>query len=234
VITVTDLTTPGSLTDIGLGTREPERIGAPAHLLPRPPMATRAAKVVIDVVGAAVLLLITLPAIAVIAIVVRLALGPGVIFRQTRVGRDGRPFTLMKFRTMRPDRRVMSQQVLDHDKRVTHKTAYDPRHTRLGRFLRKYSLDELPQLVNVLRGEMSLVGPRPELPSVVARYEEWECDRHLVRPGITGLWQVSARGDGMMQEFTYLDVEYVRRSSLRVDMMILLKTVPAVLHRHSC
>ena len=117
-----------------------------------------------------------------------------------------------------------------HDRRETHKSDEDPRHTRVGRFLRRYSLDELPQLINVLRGEMSFVGPRPELASVVAEnYRPGLEQRHLVKPGLTGLWQVSARGNGPMHENGEWDLVYVEHVSLRTDLQILAKTPAAML-----
>jgi lipopolysaccharide/colanic/teichoic acid biosynthesis glycosyltransferase len=178
---------------------------------------------------AAVLLLAVLPVLATIAIVLRVRLGRGVLFRQERIGRGGKPFTVYKFRTMLPDRRQERLGFVGEDRRRTHKTLDDPRHTRVGQFLRRWSLDELPQLVNVLRGEMSLVGPRPELPHVVERYEPWEHARHAVRPGLTGFWQTTARSEGPMHEFTYLDLEYVKSISLATDLRLLLQTPLAAL-----
>ncbi len=200
-----------------------------APLQPPSPL-TCAVKSLLDVVLAVLLLVVLSPLMVGVAVVVRANLGPGVLFRQTRIGRDGRPFTMLKFRTMMPDRRGR-QLAVALERRLTHKSEDDPRHTRVGRWLRRSSLDELPQLWNVLGRDMSLVGPRPELPQVVARYQDWEHSRHLVRPGITGLWQISARGDGMMQEFTHLDVDYVRRLSLLLDLSILLRTIPVLIIR---
>jgi lipopolysaccharide/colanic/teichoic acid biosynthesis glycosyltransferase len=172
-------------------------------------------------------LLVLAPIVLVLALLVRLTLGKGVFYRQTRVGQGGRHFTVVKFRTMHADRRQRSADHDGPDRRVTHKTTADPRHTPFGRVLRRFSLDELPQLWNVLRGEMSLVGPRPELPLVVDRYHQWQHLRHLVKPGITGLWQVSERGDLEMHECVETDIEYVRRLSLVTDLSILARTIPA-------
>ena len=119
------------------------------------------------------------------------------------------------------------------DRRVTHKHPRDPRLTPLGRFLRKWSLDELPQLWNVARGDMSLIGPRPELVDIVDRYESWQHERHAVKPGLTGLWQVLARGDGPMHENTHLDLAYVRRVRFTTDCKILLHTIPVLLGRRT-
>jgi len=164
---------------------------------------------------------------AVVALVVAVTMGRPVMFRQRRVGIDGEPFDVLKFRTMREDRRGQRLDVI-HDRRLTHKSAADPRHTTVGRFLRRYSLDEFPQLINVLRGEMSFVGPRPELDSVVEQYPSALHQRHYVKPGITGLWQVSARGSGPMHENGQWDLAYVGQVSLRTDLQILAKTPRAL------
>jgi lipopolysaccharide/colanic/teichoic acid biosynthesis glycosyltransferase len=181
-----------------------------------------------DLTLSLVLLFLVAPLLLVVALAVRTRLGPGVIFRQTRVGLGGRPFTLYKFRSMAPDRRK-AQLPFDQDRRLTHKHPNDPRLTPLGKFLRSWSLDELPQLWNVVRGEMSLVGPRPELVAIVEGYSPWQHLRHEVKPGLTGLWQVTARGDGMMHENTELDLEYAQRLRSSSDLKILLLTIPAVL-----
>ncbi len=187
-------------------------------------------KPVIDRTAAAMLLLAMLPVLLLTAAAVRWSLGRGVFYRQERIGFGGRPFTVLKFRTMLPDRRATRSGSWDGvDRRVVHKTLTDPRHTRVGQFLRKWSLDELPQLLNVLRGDMSLVGPRPELPHIVERYQPWEHARHAVRPGLTGFWQTRARSDGPMQEFTHLDLEYVTTVSFVTDVRLLLATPLAAL-----
>lgn len=188
----------------------------------------RIGKPVFDLAAAAVLLVVTAPLMALLAVVVWISVGRPVIFRQARIGRHGVPFTVLKFRTMRPDRRRRRLPV-HQDRRVTHKTDRDPRHTGVGRLLRSLSLDELPQLWNVVRGDMSLVGPRPELVEVVERYEPWQHRRHVVKPGLTGLWQVSRRGEGLMCLFTDLDLEYIATMSFRGDLAILRRTVPAAL-----
>ncbi len=182
----------------------------------------------LDLVLSLVLLVLFAPVLLVVALGVRTSLGPGVIFRQTRVGFGGRPFTLYKFRSMAPDCRTVQLPFDGPDRRVTHKHPNDPRLTRFGRFLRSWSLDELPQLWNVLRGDMSLVGPRPELVGIVERYSPWQHGRHEVKPGLTGLWQVTSRGDGMMHENTELDLEYARRLGPFADLKILILTIPAV------
>lgn len=170
--------------------------------------------------------IITLPIVLVVAVLILWQMGSPVIYRQRRVGRYGREFTVYKFRTMQHDRRVTDIPISD-DRRTNHKSVDDPRHTELGRFLRRYSLDEIPQFWNVATGDMSLVGPRPELPSIVAKYEPWQHRRHTVRPGLTGLWQVSERGVVPMHEATDLDIAYVENVTMWNDFRIVLATPSA-------
>lgn len=190
-------------------------------------------KAVFDRVIAAAASLVLAPVAAITAVAIRRKLGRGMIFRQVRIGRYGRTFTIYKFRTMLPDRRQASDRrglarTDGAERRQAHKTDDDPRLTPLGRTLRATSLDELPQLLNVLRGEMSIVGPRPEVATVAERhYEGWQHRRHLVKPGITGLWQVTMRGrgdDGQMYRHTAIDIDYIERLSLRTDVQILVAT----------
>ncbi len=205
----------------------------PSHLsfVARPRGAyVRIAKPMIDRTVAATALVVLSPLLAVVALGVWWRIGRPVLFCQARCGLDGVPFDVVKFRTMRADRRLAHRPVIE-DRRLTHKTARDPRHTDLGRTLRKWSLDELPQLWNVVKGDMSLVGPRPELVGIVARYESWQDQRHFVRPGLTGLWQVSRRGDGLMHLCTDVDLEYVATIGWRTDLQILLRTLPAAISR---
>lgn len=185
-------------------------------------------KPLFDRTAGAIALLISAIPMVLIAGVIAVTMGRPILFRQRRVGLDGEVFEVLKFRTMRPDRRGSSLDVI-RDRRETHKTINDPRHTAVGRFLRRYSLDELPQFINVLRGEMSIVGPRPELESVVTKYRPGLEQRHLVKPGLTGLWQISARGDGPMHENGEWDLDYVERISLLTDLRILVKTPSAML-----
>ena len=149
--------------------------------------------------------------------------------------KDREVFRVTKFRTMQPDRRSdepplpqSDRPFNGEDRRIIHKSEDDPRLTGLGRFLRKWSLDELPQLFNVLAGQMSLVGPRPEMVAIVDRYEPWQHQRHVVKPGVTGLWQVSARSETKMHEATQIDISYIEHISFASDVKILLKTIPAV------
>ncbi len=175
------------------------------------------------------------PLAAAIAAAVRVGLGKPVLYEQQRVGENGELFTIYKFRTMRPDRR---QTVIDlpdgHDRRNGHKRDDDPRHTGLGRRLRQLSLDELPQIINVLRGEMSLVGPRPEMPEIAEERGYLNHIRHQVKPGMTGPYQTSdLRLNGDLRDGLHLDAEYVFNVSLRNDVHYLLRTVKVLLTRAS-
>ncbi len=186
-------------------------------------------KRVLDVVGSLVLLLVLLPFILGTAVAVRLSMGPGVLYLQDRVGRGARTFRIYKFRSMRHDRRRTEVPPPDRpDRRLTHKTDADPRHTRVGRIIRKLSLDELPQLWNILKGDMSLVGPRPEIVAVARRAGIVDHPRHLVRPGLTGPWQLSAHRDEQISEHLEFDEEYVRRVTLRGDLRLLAATALAI------
>lgn len=181
-------------------------------------------KPTMDRLFALAMLVLLSPVLLVTAICLRITLGKGIIYRQQRVGRDGVPFTVLKFRTMQADRRAQRVEV-PVDRRKTHKSVNDPRHTRLGRVIRAAGIDEMPQLVNVLRGEMSIIGPRPELPTVVERYQPWEHARHAVKPGITGLWQIRERGKGArMHECVDIDLEYVDTIGFWTDVKILAAT----------
>ncbi len=195
----------------------------------------RFVKPVVDRVAGVLLTVVTLPIVVVVGVAIAVSMGRPVLFRQRRVGRFGEEFMVFKFRTMGPDRRVGSSTVdrdgepREGERRVNHKSSDDPRHTDVGRFLRKWSLDEIPQFWNVAAGHMSLVGPRPELPSIVDGYEPWQHRRHEVKPGLTGLWQVSARGSGPMHEATDIDVAYVDNVTFVNDLKILLQTPAAAL-----
>lgn len=181
---------------------------------------------------AAFVLLLFSPIFLSLVAAVRLNSSGPALFRQTRVGRHGKSFTMLKFRSMytdAEDRLAAIQNQNDHgDGHVLFKMKNDPRVTSVGRFLRKFSLDELPQLINVVNGSMSLVGPRPPLPSEVARYEEHVHRRFLVKPGVTGLWQVSGRSNLAWDESVRLDLRYVENWSIAGDLQILWKTVFAV------
>jgi exopolysaccharide biosynthesis polyprenyl glycosylphosphotransferase len=173
------------------------------------------------------------PLLLVIAIAIKLSSRGPVIYRSVRPGISGEPFACLKFRTMRQDaEHVQSElELLNEKSGALFKIRNDPRLTRIGRMLRRFSLDELPQLLNVLRGEMSLVGPRPLPMRDYERLEEWHKKRYLVLPGITGLWQVSGRSDLDFDDLVRLDFLYLERWSMFLDLSILLKTIPAVLSR---
>ncbi|MDQ2838631.1 MAG: sugar transferase [Actinomycetota bacterium] len=180
---------------------------------------------------AASALLVFSPIFISIVLAVRFTSQGPALFRQTRVGRDGRTFTMLKFRSMFTDaeeRLAAIKNQNDHGDGVLFKMRDDPRVTRIGKLLRKFSLDELPQLINVVNGSMSLVGPRPPLPSEVARYEDHVHRRFLVKPGVTGLWQVSGRSNLAWDESVRLDLRYVENWSIAGDLQILWKTVFAV------
>lgn len=220
---------PGRVRPVSVGPTGLLRVGARAV-----PTASRTAKHALDRVLAAALIVAFLPLLIAVAIAVRWETPGRVIFAQQRSGRDGSPFTMYKFRTMHTDAEVRREQLAADNEcdGVLFKIRDDPRVTRVGRVLRKYSLDELPQLLNVLRGEMSLVGPRPALPAEVARYGEEPRRRLAVRPGLTGLWQVSGRSDLSWDESVRFDLHYVDNWSWLLDLRILLHTVGAVLgHR---
>lgn len=190
----------------------------------------RMVKRVFDLVVAGASTVLALPLFAVIALAVRLQ-GPGPVFlHQERVGENGRLFKMRKFRTMVDNAEALRHLVEHQDEHgnLLHKSATDPRITALGRLLRRTSLDELPQLINVLRGEMSLVGPRPELPYLVERYEPWQRARFTVPQGMTGWWQIHGRGDKPMHLNTEDDLYYVQNYSLLLDVYILIKTIAVV------
>ena len=191
----------------------------------------RAFKRLMDVVGATVAMVVLSPLIIGTALVIRLRDGSPVLFRQTRIGLHGRPFTIYKFRTMVTDAEARYADVASHSdtQGAAFKMSNDPRVTPAGRFVRKWTLDEVPQLINVIKGDMSLVGPRPAPPREVDQYDIWHRRRLSVRPGMTGLWQVEARFDEHFDDRAELDLRYIDQWSLWMDLGILVRTVPAVL-----
>ena len=192
----------------------------------------RGAKRCLDMFGAAVGLLLLAPLFPFIALAIRLDSRGGVLFSQTRVGEGGREFRCWKLRSMYTDAEERKRELEAQNEMqggVLFKMKHDPRITSVGRFIRKASIDELPQLWNVLIGDMSLVGPRPAVPGEVAQYTPYERGRLAVKPGITCLWQVSGRSDLPFDQQVALDIDYARRRSFRLDIDILLRTVPAVL-----
>jgi exopolysaccharide biosynthesis polyprenyl glycosylphosphotransferase len=212
---------------------------APAPWTPRIPATSRSLasagwprllKDAIDRVAAAVGLVLLAPMFVVLAVAIQLDSRGPVFFRQTRVGRDGRCFAMVKFRTMVVGAERLQGDLVRRNEAdgVLFKLRADPRVTRVGRVLRRFSLDELPQLWNVLRGQMSIVGPRPSLPAEVALYDQHVGRRLLVKPGITGLWQVSGRSDLSWEQAVRLDLFYVDHWSPTMDLLIVLKTFSAI------
>ena len=188
-------------------------------------------KRIIDVVGASLMLLLGWPLFLLIAIAIKLDSPGPVLFRQVRVGKDHRRFRMYKFRSMREgaEHELDALRELNEADGPIFKLHNDPRITRTGQFLRRTSLDEMPQLINVLRGEMSLVGPRPPIPEEVAQYQPWHLNRLTVPPGMTGLWQVSGRSELTFDEMVLLDLYYIEHWSPWLDLSILLRTVPKVI-----
>jgi len=186
-----------------------------------------------DLIGATILLALLSPLLLVIVLAVRVTSRGPVLFRSTRRGIGQRPFPCLKFRTMHSDaeERQADLEELNEATGALFKIREDPRLTRVGAFLRRFSLDELPQLINVLRGEMSLVGPRPLPQRDYDMLEDWHRKRYLVLPGITGLWQVSGRSELDFDDLVHLDFIYLEHWSLALDLTIILKTIPAVLSR---
>lgn len=227
-----ELVVSSPLSDIAAGRVHERPVdGLPLMHIETPDYRRRGGKRLLDVVGASLGLSVLAPVLAVIALAVRLDDGGPVFFRQTRVGRGGAEFPILKFRTMCVDAeaRMVALQGANEGAGPLFKMKDDPRVTRVGAFLRRTSLDELPQLWNVLAGSMSLVGPRPALPREVALYEDFADRRLLVTPGITGLWQVSGRSDLDWAEGVRLDLHYVENWSFLHDLVILARTVPSVL-----
>jgi exopolysaccharide biosynthesis polyprenyl glycosylphosphotransferase len=214
----------------------PRRVGDQIALSLRAPndhLMSQVAKSVLDRVAAGLALLVLSPLLIAIAVMIR-ATSPGpAIFRQERSGRDGRPFTMYKFRTMVVDAEALMAELRHQNEGAgpLFKLTNDPRITRVGRALRRTSLDELPQLINVFLGHMSLVGPRPALPAETSQYSEWVWRRLHVKPGLTGLWQVSGRSRLSWDDSIRIDLQYVNNWNLRLDLAILARTVRAVLSR---
>ncbi len=185
----------------------------------------------VDLLVSSVAMVLLGPLWLLVAIAIRLDSPGPVLFRQERIGRHGKPFILYKFRSMYQDAEAQLAKLRDKNEAAgpLFKIRDDPRRTRVGKFIRRTSIDELPQLINVLRGEMSLVGPRPGLASEVAQYQQWHYKRLEALPGITGLWQVSGRSNLSFDEMVMLDIYYVENWSLGLDLRIMLRTVPQLL-----
>ncbi|MBA2627835.1 MAG: sugar transferase, partial [Gemmatimonadales bacterium] len=240
------LSVPRSIEVAGVHPSLVWRRGRPLMELTAPKLQGQqlAIKRAVDLVGAVLGLVVLTPLMALIALAVRLDSPGPVLFRQERIGVGGRRFRVWKFRTMvhgasdRSHRDLVARMLAGDEQGTKHtgtdgkdvfKLLNDPRVTRVGALLRRTSLDELPQLVNVLTGDMSLVGPRPPVPYEFEAYDHWQFDRLQVRPGITGLWQVSGRNLLSYRQMCELDVEYVRRWSVGLDLKILFRTIPVVL-----
>ena len=206
--------------------------------------APQLAKRMMDIIVSAAGLLVISPVLLVVAVLIKLDSPGPVFFIQERVGLNGRTFRMIKFRSMRADsdpaihKKFLEEMIqagdgrheLDADGKPVYKIVNDPRITRLGRFIRKTSIDELPQLFNVLRGDMSLVGPRPPIQYEVDAYKDWHMKRLYIRPGMTGLWQVSGRNRLTFDQMVQLDIAYIEQWNLRTDIKILFRTIPVVLH----
>lgn len=203
-----------------------------SHLVSQDSKVYFVIKRVIDIVLAAIGLLVFSPIMLIVVIAIKLEdfKGP-VLFSQERVGKLGEIFKMYKFRSMYVDaeQRLQELQHLNEQTGPVFKIKDDPRITKVGKFIRKTSLDELPQLVNVLRGEMSIVGPRPALPREVKQYNAYQKQRLLVKPGITCIWQVSGRNNIGFDEWMELDLEYIKNQSLGLDIKLILQTIPALL-----
>ena len=232
-----DLIVVPSLTDVA-GPRIHMRPVAGLPLLhveqPQAGQAGGLSKRIFDLVVSLSAVVVLSPLLLVVAVVVKAHDGGPVFFRQSRIGREGKPFDMLKFRSMVVDAEQKLAEIahLNESDGVLFKVRDDPRITPFGRFIRRYSIDELPQLVNVLRGQMSLVGPRPPLPAEVDRYHDDVHRRLLVRPGLTGLWQVSGRSGLSWDESVRLDLYYVDNWSMLSDLVIIAKTVRAVFGKH--
>ena len=185
---------------------------------------------ILDLILAVLFLVLALPIYLVVAVAIRLDTPGPIFFVQTRVGYQGREFAFYKFRSMRVDAEQVRETLLRHNEATgpLFKMRQDPRITRVGRVIRKYSLDELPQLIHVLRGQMSLVGPRPALPREVSTYSDSQRERLAVLPGLTGLWQVSGRSDLSFDRSVELDLEYIKRRSVFYNIYLLFRTVSVV------
>jgi exopolysaccharide biosynthesis polyprenyl glycosylphosphotransferase len=190
-----------------------------------------AVKRLFDILASLCTLIFLGPLFVAVAIAIRLTSRGPILFRQERVGQHGQLFHMLKFRSMIANAEELKARLMAHNEQSgpVFKMARDPRITSVGRFIRKFSIDELPQLINVLRGEMSIVGPRPPVPAEVAKYEAWQRRRLSVRPGLTCVWQVSGRNETSFEEWMYLDMQYIDHWSLAQDFELILKTVPVVL-----
>lgn len=205
----------------------------PGDFVIHDPLAYAAGKRVFDLAVGLLVFVLVLPIFPLIALMIKLDSAGPVFYRQDRIGRGGRPFRFYKFRSMyrEADRRLAELQSRNEQDGPVFKMKADPRVTPVGQFLRRSSMDEIPQILNVLRGEMSIVGPRPPLPVEVARYQPWHRRRLDVKPGITCLWQIAGRSQIGFDEWMRLDMQYLRTRGFRTDLAIFAKTLPAVMAR---
>jgi lipopolysaccharide/colanic/teichoic acid biosynthesis glycosyltransferase len=229
---------PEPVADVESSTARANQIAAQPHARQSHTIADGVRRL-LDIIVAGTMLLVLAPLLIVVALAIRIDTRGPSLFRQRRVGRGRREFTMLKFRTMRSDadatrhREYVQALIGDRtpERGRLYKLSVDDRVTRVGRVLRSWSLDELPQLLNVLRGQMALVGPRPVISYEVEMYPEDYLGRFDVKPGLTGLWQVSGRNERTYEEMVLFDLEYAREQSLLGDLRILIKTVPVVLGR---
>jgi exopolysaccharide biosynthesis polyprenyl glycosylphosphotransferase len=191
----------------------------------------QAMKRLFDIVASAVALWLLLPLFVVVMALIKLTSRGPVFFRQTRVGLHGRTFNMLKFRSMVVNAESLKAALAAQNEQAgpVFKMRRDPRVTRIGRFIRKYSIDELPQLINVLRGDMSVVGPRPPVPDELLKYEAWQRRRLSVRPGLTCIWQVSGRNQISFEDWMLLDMQYIDHWSLARDFQLIFRTIPVVI-----
>ena len=190
-------------------------------------------KRLLDSAVSAAVLLLGSPVFLLIALAIKLESSGPVFYGAERVGQDGKPFRMFKFRSMREDAEQLRASLADRNQAdgPLFKIENDPRRTRVGAWLRRLSLDELPQFWNILRGDMSLVGPRAPLPEEVDQYEEWQMKRLIVKPGLTGLWQVNGRSNVPFEEMVMMDIYYIDNWSLGLDINLIIRTIPAVIGR---
>ena len=220
--------------DLSLAETRVENLGGLPILDLRAPALNEYSRIIkrsFDLIFASISIFVSSPVLLLLALLILVFDGRPVFFLQKRVGENGKLFDIIKFRTMQPDAEKVRAKVETRDKHgnLIHKAASDPRVTRIGKFLRRFSLDEIPQLINVIKGEMSIVGPRPELPYLVETYEHWQRRRLSVMPGITGWWQVNGRSDRIMHLHTEDDIYYVENYSIWLDMQIIMRTFWVVL-----
>lgn len=215
---ISDFAEPVRTSSVAAGASSGAAVVPPPVLVFRENIMYNRLRRVFDVVGASIMLLIAAPILILASVAIMLEDGGPIFFRQRRVGRFGRLFTIYKLRSMRKEKCVDS---------FSPTNGRDPRITRVGYWLRRSSIDELPQLLNILRGEMAFVGPRPEMPFVVREYQAWQHLRHLVTPGVTGFWQTTCRSTVPLHlpQATMLDLDYIRQASHTTDAAVLVKTI---------